>query len=84
LGVLAIAAVGSFAESLADGLARQGRVILGGDEAFSLIQREASASERAFLTSHGELSTAATMRAMVRTPDGGGYLLTGQHPPPGQ
>jgi putative ABC transport system permease protein len=53
LGVLAIAAVGSFAHSLADGLARQGRVILGGDEAFSLIQREAIPAERAFLASQG-------------------------------
>ena len=53
LGVLAIAAVGSFAQSLADGLARQGRVILGGDEAFSLIQREASPAERAFLAAQG-------------------------------
>jgi putative ABC transport system permease protein len=34
LGVLAIAAVGSFAQSLADGLSRQGRMILGGDVAF--------------------------------------------------
>jgi putative ABC transport system permease protein len=70
LGVAAIAAVGSFANSLAEGLAREGRVILGGDVAFSLIQREASATEQAFLASHGEVSTAATMRAMVRTADG--------------
>ena len=49
LGVVAIAGVGSFARSLADGLAREGRVILGGDLSFSLIQREASAAERAFL-----------------------------------
>src|ERR1700674_801463 len=44
LGVAAIAAVGSFADSLADGLGREGRVILGGDVAFSLIQREADAA----------------------------------------
>ena len=31
LGVMAIAGVGSFARSLTDGLAREGRVILGGD-----------------------------------------------------
>ncbi len=42
LGVMAIAGVGSFSESLSKGLARQGRVILGGDISFSLIQREAS------------------------------------------
>ncbi len=70
LGVAAIAAVGSLAHSLADGIGREGRVILGGDVAFSLIQREATPTELAFLTSHGELSLAATMRAMARTADG--------------
>jgi putative ABC transport system permease protein len=70
LGVAAIAAVGSFASSLAEGLTREGRVILGGDVAFSLIQRETSTAEHAFLTSRGELSSAATMRAMVRATDG--------------
>jgi putative ABC transport system permease protein len=70
LGVMAIAAVGSLAHSLSEGLAREGRAILGGDVAFSLIQRETSAAERAFLASRGELSSAATMRAMARTTDG--------------
>src|SRR6478609_7393612 len=37
LGVLAIAGVGSVASSLSDGLAREGRTLLGGDAAFSLI-----------------------------------------------
>ena len=41
LGVFAIAGVGSLAASLSDGLAREGRALLGGDVAFSLIQREA-------------------------------------------
>jgi putative ABC transport system permease protein len=70
LGVMAIAAIGSLANSLSEGLARDGRAILGGDVAFSLIQRETSAAERAFLASRGELSSAATMRAMARTTDG--------------
>src|SRR5215813_3402639 len=70
LGVLAIAAVGSFAESLADGLASQGRVILGGDLAFSLIQREASPAERAFLAARGDVSAVATLRTMARSADG--------------
>ena len=71
LGVMAIAGVGSFARSLTDGLAREGRVILGGDLAFSLIQREADAAERA-LPRHasGQVSVGATMRAMARTGDG--------------
>lgn len=70
LGVMAIAAVGSFADSLADGIGREGRVILGGDVAFSLIQREANAAEKGFLAAHGEVATAATLRAMARTADG--------------
>ena len=68
LGVMAIAGVGSFARSLTDGLAREGRVILGGDLSFSLIHREASAAERAFLDRRGKVSAAATMRAMARSP----------------
>ncbi len=67
LGVMAIAGVNSVAASLADGISRTGREILGGDLAFSLIQREASAGERAFLDSHGTVSVAATLRAMART-----------------
>jgi len=75
LGSLAIAGVGSLAASLADGLAREGRVILGGDLAFTLIQREAGTSEREFLQSHGQVSSAATMRAMARTADGQATLV---------
>ena len=70
LGVMAIAGVGSVASGLADGLAREGRVILGGDLAFSLSLREASADERAFLDRRGSVSLAATMRAMARARDG--------------
>jgi len=66
LGVMTIAGVGSVAASLNDGIAKAGRAILGGDIAFSLIQREASEAERAFLEAHGELSVAATMRTMAR------------------
>jgi putative ABC transport system permease protein len=70
LGVLAIAGVGSVAASLGDGLAREGRTLLGGDVAFSLIQREAKPDEIAFLRSRGEVSVAATLRGMARTGDG--------------
>jgi len=70
LGVAAIAGVSSFARSLGDGLAREGRVILGGDVSFSLIHREVSAAERAFLDSEGQVSVAATMRAMAGATDG--------------
>jgi putative ABC transport system permease protein len=70
LGVMAIAGVGSVAASLGEGLAREGRTLLGGDVAFSLIQREAKPHEVAFLRTRGQLSIAATLRAMVRTGDG--------------
>src|SRR4051812_10540375 len=72
LGVMAIAGIGSVAAGLADGLAREGRVILGGDLAFSLSLREASADEQAFLDSRGRVSLAATLRAMARPDEGPG------------
>ena len=70
LGVMAIAGVGSVAASLGEGLAREGRTLLGGDAAFSLIQREAKPEEVAFLRSRGMVSVAATLRGMARTEDG--------------
>jgi putative ABC transport system permease protein len=70
LGVMAIAGVGSVAASLGEGLAREGRTLLGGDVAFSLFQREATSDEIAFLRSRGALSVAATLRAMARANDG--------------
>jgi putative ABC transport system permease protein len=70
LGVMAIAGVGSVAASLGEGLAREGRTLLGGDAAFSLIQREAKPDELAFLNSRGQVSVAATLRGMTRTQDG--------------
>jgi putative ABC transport system permease protein len=70
LGAMSIAGVGSLAASLADGLARQGQVILGGDLDFTLVSREAKPDERAFLMSRGTLSSVATLRAMAR-PDKG-------------
>jgi len=69
LGVMAIAGVGSVAASLSEGLAREGRALLGGDVAFALIQREAKPDEVAFLRARGQLSVAATLRAMARTGD---------------
>jgi putative ABC transport system permease protein len=75
LGVMAIAGIGSVAAGLADGLAREGRVILGGDLAFSLSLREAGADERAFLDRRGQVSLAATLRAMARTEDGRNALV---------
>ncbi|MFZ2094703.1 MAG: FtsX-like permease family protein, partial [Pseudolabrys sp.] len=75
LGSMAISGVGSLAASLSDGLAREGRVILGGDLAFTLIQREAAPNEREFLDGHGQVSSAATLRAMARTANGEATLV---------
>jgi putative ABC transport system permease protein len=75
LGTFAIAGVGSLAASLADGLARQGRIILGGDLSFSLTQREANQRELDFMHAQGDVSTAATLRAMARLPDGRASLV---------
>ena len=70
LGVTAIAGVGSVAASLSEGLTREGRTLLGGDVAFSLIQREAKPDEMAFLRARGQLSVAAALRVMARSNDG--------------
>ena len=70
LGVMAIAGVGSVSASLGEGLAREGRTLLGGDVAFSLFQREAKPDEVAFLRSRGDVSVIATLRGMARAGDG--------------
>lgn len=70
LGVAAITGVGAVSRSLSDGLAKQGRVILGGDASFDLIQREASAQELAFLSARGTLQPVSVLRAMARSDDG--------------
>jgi putative ABC transport system permease protein len=75
LGVTAIVAVNSLARALSDGLARDGRTILGGDASFSLIHRELQPEERAFLASRGDLSTTATLRAMARSDAGDATLV---------
>src|SRR5882724_412439 len=75
LGVMAIAGIGSLSASLVDGLARDGRVILGGDLSFALSHREATTQERSFLDALGRVSASATMRAMARTGDGRSALV---------
>jgi hypothetical protein len=68
LGVMAIAGIGSVAAGLADGLAREGRVILGGDLAFSLSLREAARTSGRFSTAAGayrSLPRCAPWRALM-------------------
>ncbi|GGC50757.1 ABC transporter permease [Chelatococcus reniformis] len=74
LGVTAIAGVASVSRSLSDGLAREGRRILGGDVAVSLLQRPATPEERRFLDSAGFVAAVANLRAMA-TGAGGAALV---------
>jgi putative ABC transport system permease protein len=75
LGVMAIAGIGSFAGALTDGLAREGRAILGGDAGFTLIQRAASPQEQALLEAGGKVGQVAFLRAMARTGAGDATLV---------
>ncbi len=75
LGVWAIAGVGSMSRSLTEALARDGRVILGGDMAFGLQQREATPEERRFLDAQGRVSSVASLRAMANAGDRGTTLV---------
>lgn len=75
LGVMTIAAVASASRGLTEGLAREGRRILGGDVAFSLIHREATPQEFAFLAGKGTISTIATMRGMANAGEKGAALV---------
>jgi putative ABC transport system permease protein len=75
LGVAAIAGVSSLSRSLTDGIGREGRRILGGDMAFSLLQREASPAERTFLSAQGQVGTVAGLRAMAIAGEKGSALV---------
>ncbi len=65
LGVAAIAVIGSLTSAIERGLTEQGQPLLGGDVEFSLIHREATAPEQAYINSKGATSRIATMRAMA-------------------
>ncbi|MCC2110786.1 MAG: ABC transporter permease [Hyphomicrobiales bacterium] len=69
LGVAAIAGVNSFARALTEGVAGEGRTLLGGDIAFELIHREAGPEEHKFFEDQGALSAIASTRAMARRTD---------------
>jgi len=75
LGVAAIVTVVSLSNAMLAGLAREGRAILGGDVAFSIVQREASAPERAWLASKGRVGTVVLLRAMARGETGEAALV---------
>ncbi len=66
LGVAAVAAIGSLGASFDEGLARQGRLLVGGDLSFERVHRRATADERAALDAEGLISESASLRAMAR------------------
>jgi len=70
LGVAAVAAIGSLAASFDEALARQGRLLIGGDLSFELIHRQANKEERKALGTLGEVSESASFRAMARNAAG--------------
>lgn len=70
LGVSAIAAVSSLARGMNESLAREGQALLGGDLDAELVHRRADPAELEHLRGLGDVSTVATLRAMVRRADG--------------
>ncbi|WP_454914668.1 ABC transporter permease [Xanthobacter sediminis] len=75
LGVMAIAGIGSFARALTEGLEREGRAILGGDAAYTLVQREATPEELAEIGAGGTTGKVALLRAMARAQSGDAALV---------
>jgi putative ABC transport system permease protein len=65
LGTGTIAIIGSLAAAIERGLDEQGQPLLGGDVEVSLVHREATDPELAFIKSKGEISKVATVRAMA-------------------
>ena len=70
LGVASVASIGSLAASFDEGLARQGRTLVGGDLSFERVHQRASAEERATLDALGSISESASLRAMARNAEG--------------
>ncbi|MGO9544904.1 MAG: ABC transporter permease [Rhodomicrobium sp.] len=75
LGTGAIGTINSLSDAIQDAIAREGKDLLGGDVEATLVHRQADAAERAYLTSLGEVSEVATLRAMARKPDGSALAL---------
>ena len=75
LGVMAMAAIGSLGASFDEALARQGRLLVGGDISFERVHRRASEEERVALSSEGQVTESASLRAMARIPGGKSALV---------
>lgn len=71
LGVAAIAAVGTVRESIANGLAREGATLLGGDAEIEFTYRFATQAERDWMeTTATTVSEIVDFRSMAVSPDG--------------
>src|SRR5262245_25047965 len=77
LGVGAIAAILSFSRAIEEGLKADAREILGGDVAVSVLYREASPEQTAFLAQQGELTRWIDSRVMAHPvkPDAAATLV---------
>jgi len=75
LGVAALASIGSLSASFEQALARQGRLLVGGDIAFERVHRRAEPNERAALDAQGQVSESAGLRAMARNSAGKSVLV---------
>ena len=69
LGAFAIAATGSVTESFDRGLVAEQRTLLGGDVAFTVVQRRATADERNWLETLGKISENVTINVMGEAGD---------------
>ncbi len=69
LGVAAIAGIGSLTSAVRDGLARDARLLLGGDLDIRTTFQPASDAQLAWMRDRARVSTAATMRAMAARAD---------------
>ncbi len=75
LGVAAVAAIGSLSASFDEALARQGRLLIGGDVSLELVHRQADSAERAAIDALGKVSESASFRAMARSSAGKSALV---------
>ncbi|WP_320201355.1 ABC transporter permease [Agrobacterium sp. rho-13.3] len=75
LGTGAIAAVNSVSRAITSSIATQGQSILAGDVRFELRNREATAEERAYLDSLGQVAVSTGLRSMARLADGSQQTL---------
>ena len=69
LGTGTIAIIGALSASVERGIDEQGQPLLGGDLEFSLVHRQTTEPELAFIASKGDVSKVATVRGMALTTD---------------